>query len=63
MALTEIGLSPNVANLILEMAAALNAGYMRALEPRSARNTTRTSYEAFVAAELVPLYERQSAAA
>jgi uncharacterized protein YbjT (DUF2867 family) len=63
LALTQIGLSLNLANLILEMAAALNSGHMRALEPRSARNTTPTSYETFVAEEFVPLYERQSAAA
>ncbi|MBZ5631005.1 MAG: NAD(P)H-binding protein [Acidobacteriia bacterium] len=63
MALTQLGLSMNLANLILEMSAALNSGYMRALEQRSARNTTPTSYEAFVAEEFAPLYERQSAAA
>ena len=62
-AMTQIGLSLNMANLILEMSAALNSGYMRALEQRSARNTTPTSYETFVAEEFVPLYQRQSAAA
>ncbi len=63
MALTQIGLSLNIANLLLEMSAALNSGHMRALEQRSARNTTPTAYEAFVGEEFVPLYERQSAAA
>ena len=63
VALTQIGLSLNLANLILEMAAALNSGHMRALEQRSAHNTTPTSYETFVAEEFVPLYQRPSAAA
>ena len=61
-ALIQLGMSPNVANLLLEMSAALNSGYMRALEPRSAQNTTPTSYESFVAEEFVPLYEGKSAA-
>lgn len=59
----QLGMSLNVANLLLEMSAALNSGYMRALEPRSQQNTTPTSYETFVAEEFVPLYEGKSAAA
>jgi len=62
-ALMQIGMSRPLADLILEMAASLNSGYMRALEPRSATNTTPTSYETFVADEFLPLYKRQSAAA
>jgi uncharacterized protein YbjT (DUF2867 family) len=62
-ALTQLGISLNVANLILEMAAALNSGHMRALEPRSARNTTPTSYEVFVAEEFVPAYQGKARAA
>ncbi len=62
-ALIELGMSPNMADLILEMSAALNSGYMRALEARSGQNTTPTSYETFVAEEFVPPYERKSAAA
>ncbi len=62
-ALIQLGMSSNMADLILEMSAALNSGYMRALEPRSAKNTTPTSYETFVAEEFVPLYEGKSAAA
>ena len=52
-ALTQLGISTNVANLVLEMTAALNSGHMAALEKRSARNTTPTSYETFVAQEFV----------
>ena len=62
-AFIQLGMSPNMADLLLEMCASLNSGYMRALEPRSAQNTTPTSYEAFVAEEFVPMYEGKSAAA
>jgi uncharacterized protein YbjT (DUF2867 family) len=62
-ALIQIGMSPNITDLLLEMSAALNSGHMRALEPRSARNTTLTSYEAFVTDEFLPLYEEKSHAA
>jgi uncharacterized protein YbjT (DUF2867 family) len=62
-ALIQTGMSLNMADLILEMSAALNSGYMQALEARSETNTTPTSYETFVREELVPLYENESAAA
>ncbi len=62
-ALTQMGMSPNMADLLLEMSASLNSGYMRALEQRSAGNSTPTPFETFVAEEFVPLYQRQSAAA
>jgi uncharacterized protein YbjT (DUF2867 family) len=55
-ALLQLGMSPNVADLILEMAAALNSGHMTAMEERSPENTTATSYETFVAEELAPRY-------
>lgn len=58
-----LGMSANIADLILEMSAALNSGHMRALEPRSARNTTATPYEKFVAERFVPLYKGQASAA
>ena len=61
--LVQTGMSSNIAGLIAEMAAALNSGHMRALEPRSAQNTTPTSYEVFVKEELVPLYRKQAQAA
>ena len=62
-ALIRLGMSSSMAHLILEMSAALNSGYMRALEPRSAQNTTPTSYETFVEQRFKPLYEGKSAAA
>ena len=44
------------------MAGALNSGHMKALEARSAINTTPTSFEAFVNEEFVPAYQGQKAA-
>jgi len=61
--LLQMGFSENVADLFLEMSAALNSGHARALEARSARNTTPTSYEQFVAEVFVPIYRGSSAAA
>ena len=61
-ALVQMGMSESFVGLLLEMAGSLNTGHMRALEPRSARNTTSTPYEAFVAEEFVPAYKQQAAA-
>ncbi|HEX4602958.1 MAG TPA: NmrA family NAD(P)-binding protein [Candidatus Angelobacter sp.] len=60
--LEQMGMSPAVADLIVEMSAALNTGHMRALEQRSARNTTPTSYESFTQEVLLPLYRQEQAA-
>jgi uncharacterized protein YbjT (DUF2867 family) len=62
-AFIQLGMSSNMAELLLEMTGSLNSGYMRALEPRSAQNTTPTSYETFVAEAFVPIYEGRSSAA
>jgi uncharacterized protein YbjT (DUF2867 family) len=59
----QLGMSSNLAEQILEMAHALNSGHMRALEPRTAQNTTATSFETFVKEEFVPLYRAQTKAA
>jgi uncharacterized protein YbjT (DUF2867 family) len=61
-AMVQMGMSDNFAGLILEMAAALNTGHMRPLEPRNARNTTATTFENFVAEYFVPAYQQQAAA-
>ncbi len=60
--LVQMGMSDNFAGLLLEMAASLNSGYMRALETRTSRNTTPTSFETFVAESFVPAYQQQKAA-
>lgn len=62
-ALIQIGMSPNVADLLLELAAALNSGHIVALEKRSAQTTTATSYESFVAEEFAPRFHGGFAAA
>jgi uncharacterized protein YbjT (DUF2867 family) len=61
-AMVQMGMSDNMAGLILEMAGAINTGHMRALEPRSAANTTPTKFETFVAETFVPAYQQKPAA-
>jgi len=56
-------MSANMTELLLEMAEALNSGYMAALERRSAENTTPTSIETFVAEEFVPRFQGNAARA
>ena len=62
-ALTQMGMSPNMADLLLEMAEALNSGHMRPLEPRSPQNTTPTTIETFVAEVFAPVYRANAARA
>ncbi len=61
-AMVQMGMSEKFVELLLEMTASLNSGYMKALEPRTARNTTPTRYEDFVAESFVPAYQQQAAA-
>jgi uncharacterized protein YbjT (DUF2867 family) len=61
--LMQMGMSSSMADLLLQMAEALNTGYMTALEARSASNTTRTSMEAFVAEEFFPRFQAKAAGA
>ena len=56
-AAAQMGMSESFANLMLEMVAALNSGYMRPLAPPADSDRTATSFETFVAEEFVPLYE------
>jgi uncharacterized protein YbjT (DUF2867 family) len=62
-ALGQMGMSSNMADLSLEMADALNSGYMTPLEPRSQKNTTPTTLETFVAEVFVPAYRGKAARA
>jgi hypothetical protein len=59
--LMQMGTSQRMADMMAEMAEAQNSGHARALETRSQRNTTPTSYEQFVAEEFVPAYQASSA--
>lgn len=60
--LLQFGMSGNMADLLLEMSDSLNSGFIRPLEKRSPKNTTPTSYEAFVAEAFIPLYKGRSQA-
>jgi uncharacterized protein YbjT (DUF2867 family) len=62
-AMTQMGISANVAGLLCEMSDSLNSGYMRALEPRTAANTTPTSFETFVQEVFVPAFRGSAATA
>jgi uncharacterized protein YbjT (DUF2867 family) len=61
-AMVQMGMSENLAGLILEMAGALNSGHMRALETRNTVNSTPTSFEKFVNETFLPAYLQQAAA-
>jgi uncharacterized protein YbjT (DUF2867 family) len=61
-ALVQMGMSEPMANLLLEMTQAMNAGKMHALETRSPQNTTPTSYETFAAEVFAPAYKHEAAA-
>jgi uncharacterized protein YbjT (DUF2867 family) len=61
-ALIQMGMADNFASLLLEMTSALNSGYMRPLERRTARSTTPTPFETFVAESFVSAYQQQAAA-
>lgn len=62
MAMAQMGISKNVAGLVCEMADALNSGHMRALEARTAGNTTPTSFETFVQEVFLPAFRGGKAA-
>jgi hypothetical protein len=57
----QMGMSQRTANMMAEMAEAQNSGRVRALEARSPRNTTPTSYEQFATEEFVSAYRASSA--
>lgn len=59
--LMQMGSSQGIAEMFVEMSEALNSGHVRALEARSQRNTTPTSYEQFVTEEFLPAYQASSA--
>lgn len=56
-ALTQVGMSPNMVDLLFEMTGSLDSGYMKMLEPRSPANSTPTTLETFVAEVFVPAYK------
>jgi uncharacterized protein YbjT (DUF2867 family) len=62
-AMIGMGMSANLADLILEMAGAINSGHVAALEPRSADNTTPTSFETFVEKVFITQFKGKPATA
>lgn len=62
-AMMQMGMSSNMVDLLLEMCEGLNTGYMKALEPRSAGNTTPTTLETFAAEVFAPAYRGKAAGA
>jgi len=59
----QMGMSSNMADLLLEMADALNSGHMKMLEPRSPATTTPTALETFVAEIFLPAYRGRASGA
>jgi uncharacterized protein YbjT (DUF2867 family) len=62
-AMMQMGMSSNMVDLLLEMSDALNTGHMKSQELRSARNTTATTLETFVAEVFAPAYRGKAAGA
>jgi uncharacterized protein YbjT (DUF2867 family) len=62
-AMMGMGMSKNMAVLLCEMSAAINSRYMKALEPRSEKNTTPTTFETFVQEVFLPAFKGQAASA
>jgi uncharacterized protein YbjT (DUF2867 family) len=61
-AMVQMGMSPNMVDLLLEMTEALNTGHMKSREPRSAQNTTPTTLETFAVEVFAPAYRGKAAA-
>jgi uncharacterized protein YbjT (DUF2867 family) len=61
--LMQMGIPPKTAALFIEMYKAINAGVVAAQEPRTAENTTSTSFEKFVQDVFVPAYQGKAATA
>jgi uncharacterized protein YbjT (DUF2867 family) len=61
--LMQMGMSENSASLLAEMSESMDSGLIKPLEARSARNTTPTSYETFVAESFMPIYQQTRQAA
>jgi len=61
--LMQMGIPPKTAALFIEMYKAINAGVVAAQEPRTAENTTPTSFEKFVQDIFVPAYQGKAATA
>jgi uncharacterized protein YbjT (DUF2867 family) len=63
MAMKQMGMSASFVKLMVEMNEAINTGWMKALEPRSAENTTPTSIETFATEVFAPAFQGKAAVA
>jgi uncharacterized protein YbjT (DUF2867 family) len=61
--LEQMGIPPKTAGQFIEMYKAINEGVVAGREPRSAENTTATSFEKFVQDIFVPAYQGKAATA
>jgi len=61
--LMQMGIPPKTAGQFIEMYKAINEGVVAGQEPRSAENTTRTSFETFVQDVFVSAYHGKAATA
>jgi len=61
-AMLQMGMSEDMDAQLLELTQAMNSGYMKALEPRSAHNSTPTSFVTFAMQEFAPQYRGKAAA-
>ena len=61
--LEQMGIPPKTAGQFIEMYKAINEGVVAGREPRSAENTTATSFEKFVQDVFVPAYQGKAATA
>jgi uncharacterized protein YbjT (DUF2867 family) len=62
-ALVRMGMSENFAGILWEMTQAMESGYVKPMQSRTADNTTPTTYETWVAQNLVPAYQTKKKAA
>ena len=61
--LQQAGFSANLAELMAEMSLSIGSGVMKYQEPRSAANTTPTSFETFAAEVFAPAFRAKAASA
>jgi uncharacterized protein YbjT (DUF2867 family) len=61
-AMLQMGMSEDLAAQLMEMTGAMNSGHMKALEPRTAHNSTPTSFATFVYQEFLPQYKGKAVA-
>jgi uncharacterized protein YbjT (DUF2867 family) len=62
-ALVQSGMGKDLAGLLIDLWKAQASGVVKALEPRSAANTTPTSIETFVSESFAPAFKSQAASA